>query len=142
MALDGDISRGHLTRSRRSPSASRQVAARTMRRMNPIKSLLSALLLSLLALAAVTPTVTAKDKDKARSEQDAIRDALQRGDVLPLAKVLAIAGQQVPGDVVEVELEHEKSVLIYEIKILTANGRVREIKIDARTGTVLTIEDD
>jgi uncharacterized membrane protein YkoI len=113
-----------------------------MRRMNPIKSLLSALLLSLLALAAVTPTVTAKDKDKARSEQDAIRDALQRGDVLPLAKVLAIAGQQVPGDVVEVELEHEKSVLIYEIKILTANGRVREIKIDARTGTVLTIEDD
>jgi uncharacterized membrane protein YkoI len=32
--------------------------------------------------------------------------------------------------------------LIYEIKVLAQSGRVREIKIDARTGTVLTIEDD
>jgi uncharacterized membrane protein YkoI len=32
--------------------------------------------------------------------------------------------------------------LVYEIKILTSTGRVREVKIDARTGAVLKIEDD
>jgi uncharacterized membrane protein YkoI len=77
-----------------------------------------------------------------RSEHSAIREALQRGEVLPLAKILAIANQHVPGDVIEVELEHERKTLVYEIKILTGTGRVREVKIDARTGEVLEIEDD
>ena len=71
-----------------------------------------------------------------------MREALQRGEVLPLVKILAIADQQVPGDVIEVELEDEHGALVYEIKILTGNGRVREVKIDARTGAVLKIEDD
>jgi uncharacterized membrane protein YkoI len=81
-------------------------------------------------------------KDKA-SEQDMVRDALRRGEVLPLLKILAIASQHVPGDIIEVELEaKENRPLIYEIKVLTDTGRVREIKIDARTGAVLKIEDD
>jgi uncharacterized membrane protein YkoI len=71
-----------------------------------------------------------------------VREALRRGEVLPLVKILEIANQQVPGDVIEVELEDEKSALVYEIKILTSVGRVREVKIDARTGAVLKIEDD
>ncbi len=75
-------------------------------------------------------------------EHDAIRAALQRGEVLPLAKILAIAQQHVPGDILEVELETERSALIYEIKVLTRSGRVREIEIDARTGTIVQIEDD
>lgn len=79
---------------------------------------------------------------KARKEHEVVREALERGEVLPLAKILAIANEQVPGDVIEVELEQEKAALIYEIKILTGNGRVREVKIDARTGAVVKIEDD
>ena len=75
-------------------------------------------------------------------EHDAIRGALQRGEVLPLAKILAIAQEKVPGDVIEVELESKRDALVYEIKVLTQSGRVREIKIDARTGTVLKVEDD
>jgi uncharacterized membrane protein YkoI len=57
-------------------------------------------------------------------------------------KILAIANKEVPGDVIEVELEDEREALVYEIKILTSTGRVREVKIDARTGAVLKIEDD
>ena len=45
-------------------------------------------------------------------------------------------------DVIEVELERKNAALIYEIKVLTQTGRVREVKIDARTGSVLKIEDD
>lgn len=98
--------------------------------------------LVLCALAAgMSSGVVAGDNKKA-NEHDAIRSALQRGEVLSLTKILAIAEQQVPGDVIEVELEDEHRALVYEIKILTPTGRVREIKIDARTGVVLKIEDD
>jgi uncharacterized membrane protein YkoI len=109
--------------------------------MKSTKIATAALLLALVALT--TPQgVTAGNKDKAQSEHDAVRDALRRGDVLPLAKVLAIAVQRVPGDVIKVELEQEKRVLVYEIKVLTQSGRVREVEIDARTGVVLKVEDD
>jgi uncharacterized membrane protein YkoI len=82
------------------------------------------------------------DSDDKKREHDAIRSALQRGEALPLTRILAIAQQAVPGDVIEVELETKHDALIYEIKVLTGNGRVREVKIDARTGSILKIEDD
>jgi uncharacterized membrane protein YkoI len=94
------------------------------------------LLLSTLSLGMSTGLADKKD------ERQIVRDALMRGEVLPLVKILAIANQQVPGDVIKVELEQEKIGLIYEIKILTGTGRVREVKIDARTGKVMKIEDD
>lgn len=102
------------------------------------------LLLALVAGGTV-PGVVAKDKEKDKEKQhDTIREALKRGEVLPLEKILAIAEQHVAGEIIEIELERSKevTVLIYEIKILTPTGRVRELKIDARTGTVLEIEDD
>lgn len=106
--------------------------------MKSAHPIVKGVLLSLLSLG-MTAGVVAKDK----SEHDSIREALRRGEVLPLEKILDIAAMQVPGDVIEVELERRKDrTLIYEIKILTQSGRVREIKIDARTGVVLTIEDD
>ena len=93
------------------------------------------------ALLFVASVVVGGD-DKDAREHDAIRGALQRGEVLPLAKILTIAQEKVPGDVIEVELETEHGVLLYEIKVLTQSGRVREVKIDARTGSVLKVEDD
>jgi uncharacterized membrane protein YkoI len=86
----------------------------------------------------------ADDESRARDarEHEEMRAALQRGEVLPLARILAIAQEKVPGDVIEVELENKRGALVYEIKVLTESGRVREIKIDARQGTILKIEDD
>lgn len=107
--------------------------------MKPRYSALLVVLLSSLSLGMSTGLAGEKDK---KSEHNVVREALQRGEVLPLTKILAIANEQVPGDVIEVELEDEKKALIYEIKILTGTGRVREVKIDARTGKVLEIEDD
>jgi uncharacterized membrane protein YkoI len=107
--------------------------------MNPIKVFAATVLCTALALGV--PSSLAGDGKKPH-EQDAIREALQRGEALPLARILAIAQQAVPGDVIEVELERERNALIYEIKVLTSNGRVREVEIDARTGSILKIEDD
>lgn len=102
----------------------------------------SAVLLLLLGSLSLGLSTGLADKPDRKQEHNLVREALQRGEVLPLVKILAIANQQVPGDVIEVELEDEHGALIYEIKILTGTGRVREVKIDARTGKVLQIEDD
>ena len=102
-------------------------------------------LLLLGVLGASAPPGVADDKKHQRRQREhqAVREALRRGEVLPLVKILAIANQEVPGDVIEVELEQEDDhALVYEIKILTSTGRVREVEIDARTGAVLKIEDD
>ena len=62
------------------------------------------------------------DERKQRRPDDhaAVREALQRGEVLPLMKILAIANKEVPGDVIEVELEDEDEAVVYEIKILSS----------------------
>jgi uncharacterized membrane protein YkoI len=100
--------------------------------------------LLLLGALGLSVSVGLADEKKHRKPRDhtAVREALHRGEVLPLMKILAIATKEVPGDVIEVELEDERGALVYEIKVLTSTGRVREVEIDARTGAVLKIEDD
>jgi uncharacterized membrane protein YkoI len=128
-----------LTPASRRLSASCQVERGIVAFMNRIKRLVASMMC--LAITIGIPSSFADDRKEQR-EQDAIREALQRGEVLPLVRILAIAQGAVPGDVIEVELERKHGALVYEIKILTASGRVREIKVDARTGSVLEIEDD
>ena len=94
----------------------------------------------LVALALALPApAPARDRD----DQVEALALLQRGEILPLASVLPIVQQNVPGDVIEVELDHDDDHgWEYEVKVLTANGRVREVKLDARSGMVRKIEDD
>lgn len=105
------------------------------------RSAISFLLLGALGLC-VSLGVADERKHRRPDDHTAVREALQRGEVLPLMKILALANKEVPGDVIEVELEDESETLVYEIKILTSTGRVREVKINARTGAVVSIEDD
>jgi uncharacterized membrane protein YkoI len=47
--------------------------------------------------------------------------------------------QQVPGQVIKVELDDENGLLIYEIDIRTQSG-VYEVHVNAATGEVLKVE--
>lgn len=99
-----------------------------------------------IGMLAAIGTVTGAQADdhhrgKAR-ELAAIRAAVQRGEILPLPRIMALAQARVPGDVVKTELEVKRGRLRYEVKILTREGIVREVKLDARKGTILEIEDD
>lgn len=98
------------------------------------------LLLLALAAAITTPVLASSKGDKL--DQKAASAALARGEILPIARVLAIATARVPGDVLKVELERESVGFQYEVKILAASGRVREVEVDARTGRIIKIEDD
>ncbi len=75
----------------------------------------------------------ASDKD----DHERALQAVQSGQVLPLAKVLALIEKAHPGQVLEVELEHEKQQWQYEIKILQPDGRLMKLQINARTGEIL-----
>lgn len=91
------------------------------------------------AALGLSPRALAGDHD----DHVEARVLLQRGEILPLSRILVLVQQRVPGDVVEVELEHGKHHgWEYEVKVLTAQGRVREVKLNARTGEVRKVEDD
>jgi uncharacterized membrane protein YkoI len=97
--------------------------------------------LALATVAANAAPAQDKEAEKARrkqAQQEAFA-AMQRGEILPLTKILALALAKVPGDVVEVEF---KGGPTYEVKVLTASGRLREVVLDARTGNVIKIEDE
>jgi len=97
---------------------------------------------ALLLVVSTLGVLSVARSDDERSEHDAVREAVMRGEVLPLPQVLDIVEQRLPGEVIEVELEHEHGRLVYEIKVLTESGRVRKIEVDARNGDVRSIEDD
>lgn len=79
--------------------------------------------------------VSGKDKD-----HDVAYEALRRGQILPLSKILSLTAAQVSGEVIKVELDSKR--LEYKLKVLSANGQVRKVRMDARNGTLLSIKDD
>jgi uncharacterized membrane protein YkoI len=95
--------------------------------------LLPAILVSL-ALPALAQDV--------KPDHERAADAVATGAVLPLAEVLARLAQTHPGDVIEVELDDEDGIVVYDLDIVTPDGRLLEIEINAATGAVLDVEID
>ena len=78
------------------------------------------------AAAVIAPNALASGKDDHdRARQAAVLERLQR---------------EVPGQVLEVELEQERDRWIYEIKLLTPAGQLTKVKLDARTAEVLRVK--
>ncbi len=58
-------------------------------------------------------------------------------------QAIQTALQKVPGIVVEVELEEEKDhKVMWEVEIVTADEKLMEVYIDAKTGEVLEVEEE
>ena len=67
---------------------------------------------------------------------------VQGTPVIDLSTAIDLTLQKVQGEVLKVELENEDGRYVYEVKILATNGRVREVKLDAKDGSLIEIEDD
>lgn len=92
-----------------------------------------ALILAIFALEAV-----ARDLD-----QDEALKLREKGVILPLEQLLSSALGLYPGArLLEAELEEEDDVYIYEVELITADGTVRELELDARDGRILKDEED
>lgn len=73
---------------------------------------------------------------------DRARRAVDRGETLPIAELLERLRMRVPGEVVGVEFENEDGIWVYEFKVIDGRGRLLEVYVDARTGEVLSMEED
>ena len=92
------------------------------------------------ALALVMFCSTAMARDLGPDEALNLR---KQGVILPLEQVLQQAMDRYPGaKLLEVELEEKYDVYIYEVELLTAEGVVRELDIDAATGRLLKDKED
>ena len=68
------------------------------------------------------------------------RALVASGQALPLAEILARLPADLAGQLLEAELEEEHGRPVYELDWLTPDGRVLELEVDARDGTVLASE--
>ncbi|WP_207062242.1 PepSY domain-containing protein [Motiliproteus sp. SC1-56] len=59
---------------------------------------------------------------------------VEKGEALPLEHILERHRERLRGRIIDLELEYEDGVLIYEIEMIDERGRVREYLIDARSG--------
>ena len=89
-------------------------------------------LLVALAIGVAQPSHASDDRDHERARQ-----AVAAGELLPLGAVLAEVERQYPGQVMEVELERDDGLWIYEIKLLRPGGALLKLKVDGRSGSVL-----
>lgn len=96
----------------------------------------------LLVLTALAPGFAAHADDDRRGDHDDARRAFERGEAQPLSQILKRVQTVAPGEVLEVEMDRENGRLVYEIEVLQRSGRVLEITVDARSGAVLSVEDD
>ncbi len=84
----------------------------------------------LLLPVAVVRAGEATDSERARA-------ALARGDVRPLAGILAAVEQRYEGRVIDTELECHHGRWIYEFKLLPPTGRIFVVRVDAATGELI-----
>jgi uncharacterized membrane protein YkoI len=88
------------------------------------------ILFALLLSIACLPAWAGEGHDRARK-------AVEEGLILPLKDILARAEAAYPGRLIETELEDEDGIMVYEIKMLTKDGRLMKLHYDARTGALL-----
>lgn len=86
-------------------------------------------------ILVATPCLASGDHD-----HDRARQALEAGEVLPLRTILQHIEQAYPGQIMEVELEHDDNRWLYEIKLLRTGGTLVKIRVDARSGQLLGVK--
>lgn len=75
------------------------------------------------------------------NDHDLARRASEAGEILPLRDILAIIERDFPGQIIEIELERDDGLWLYEIKLIRSGGMLAKIKLNARDGSLLKIKD-
>lgn len=96
------------------------------------------LCLALALFSAGAGSVLARDLN-----QDEALRLRREGVILGLEQLMRPALERYPGaTLLEAELEDEDGVLLYEVELLTVEGVVRELELDARDGRILQDKED
>ena len=76
------------------------------------------------------------DDGQSHDADDAAR-SLKSGEILALRDLARSVTARYPGEIIGTEFKTKKNVPLYEFYILQKNGRVREVKVNAKTGRIL-----
>jgi Peptidase propeptide and YPEB domain len=93
------------------------------------------------ASAAASPPAPVPAPSQQGDAQRAL-EGVRKQEFLSLQALSEKVRARIPGEVVSAALSEDDGVLHYELKLLTADGRILEIAADPRTGAVLDIEED
>jgi uncharacterized membrane protein YkoI len=91
-----------------------------------------------------------KKQDNKKDDDDEESDASQKANQAKYAKqakitmdeAKAIALKEKSGTITDQELEKKKGRILYSFDVRTADGKVFDIEVDAKTGKVLKVEED
>jgi uncharacterized membrane protein YkoI len=70
------------------------------------------------------------------------RERVSSGAILPLAAILARIEPEFGARLIDADLKNRRGRVIYELEMLTRNGRVIDLQVDAATARVLDMEVD
>lgn len=96
------------------------------------------------ALAVAMTGWAHADEDHQSRHEDAERASrgAESGEFVPLARIFTAVRARYQGEIVETEFESRHDTPYYEFHILQPDGHLIEIKVDARNGRYLTMQDD
>jgi uncharacterized membrane protein YkoI len=103
--------------------------------------LLTMVWMALLIAAFVSMTAPpsfARDDDP--EGREAVRRAVETGEVLPLSQILEKVRLRVSGDITGIEINREDGRWHYEFRVIDGGGRVLEVHVDAQSGNIEQIE--
>ena len=88
-----------------------------------------------------------QDRDDEKDEKDGAKerknqDKLMREATVTREQARATALQRVSGAVLEEEIEKENGKLVWAFDIKDSNGKIFDVKVDAKTGAVVSADED
>ena len=89
------------------------------------------------ALAASVLLASDNANADSRVRQGEVRELRESGKILPMEDILTRVRSIQPGQVVEIELDREKGVYVYEVKLIDDKDTIHKIELDAGSGEIL-----
>ena len=99
-------------------------------------------LFACLLLATALPGTGLQGARADGDDHERARRAVESDQVRPLSDILAKVRPSLPGRIIGTEFEEDHGRYIYEFKVISPSGRLREVHVDAATGAILSEEDD
>jgi uncharacterized membrane protein YkoI len=82
-------------------------------------------------------TVADEATEGHEADHDQARRALEAGEIVPLGQILQQVQARYDGTVIEIELAREDASWLYEVELLTADGRLLALWFDAGSALLL-----
>lgn len=91
---------------------------------------------------AAPPALADKGGHGNDDDRPRVENAHENAEIMPIEKLLALLGEKIGGEIVEIEIDDDDGRVVYEIYYLDTAGRRHEIKVDASSGAILQREAD